>query len=100
MNIGMPINPLLSRRRLLQGAAAGGAALLGAVRGNAQIKISQAAAGYQDHPNGERRCANCAHFQQPDKCQLIAGSIAPQGWCRLFAPMSGQASSTGLFRAA
>lgn len=93
MAIGTRTDCRLSRRGLLQGAA-GAAALLGAGgnRAVAQIKISQAAAGYQDHPNVGKQCANCGHFQQPNKCQLIAGAISPQGWCRLFAPMSGQAA--------
>ena len=95
MTVATPINLGLSRRRLLQGAAGVAALLGGGAAANAQIKISQAAAGYQDHPNGDRRCATCTHFQQPDRCQLIAGSISPQGWCRLFVPMSGQAAARG-----
>jgi hypothetical protein len=85
----------LSRRVLLQGVAAVPALLAGANRAAAQIKISQSAAGYQDHPNGGRRCALCAHFQQPNSCQLISGRISPDGWCRVFAPLSGQAAASG-----
>jgi hypothetical protein len=93
MTAGTTSDQRLSRRWLLQ-AAAGAAAVLGtAAPAAAQIKISQAAAGYQDHPNGDHRCLACAHFRQPDKCQLISGSISPQGWCRLFSPLSGQASA-------
>jgi hypothetical protein len=95
MTIGTPHDQHPSRRRLLQGAAGAAALLAAAAPANAQIKISQAAAGYQDHPNGDRRCGGCVHFQQPGKCRLIAGPISPQGWCRLFAPMSGQAAAPG-----
>ena len=91
-------NTCPSRRMLLHGAAGalGAAATLGlgTRRSAAQIKISQAAAGYQDHPNASQSCATCGHFLQPDKCQLLSGSISPQGWCRLFSPMSGRASAT------
>ena len=81
----------LPTRRVLFRAAAGAAALLGTASRltQAQTKMSQGAAGYQDRPNGNQRCATCSHFEQPNKCQLITGSISPQGWCRLFAPTSG-----------
>jgi hypothetical protein len=61
----------------------------------AQIKVSQAAAGYQDHPNGKKQCGDCVHFTAPDKCALIAGTISAQGWCRLFGPIPGRAAVTG-----
>jgi hypothetical protein len=84
-----------SRRQILQ-ATAGIAGLLAATarRAVAQIKISQAAAGYQDHPNDKKQCADCIHFTAPDKCQLIAGAIRPQGWCRLFSPKPQRAAAT------
>ena len=97
MSIGHPTAGRLSRRCLLQ-AAAGAAALGGAAirPATAQIRISQAAAGYQDHPSDGKSCARCSHFAAPDKCQLIAGQISPQGWCRLFTPSSGRAEASSL----
>jgi hypothetical protein len=47
---------------------------------------------YQDHPNEEKRCANCVQFipagdaQQPGACKIVAGSISPNGWCMAFTP--------------
>lgn len=80
----------LSRRSLFQLATIT-ATFVGvtATEASAQIKISQAAVGYQDHPYGDRQCANCSHFQEPNQCQMVMGSISAQGWCRLFAPKSG-----------
>jgi hypothetical protein len=79
----------VSRRALLQ-AAAGAAALLGAaaVPANAQLKVSKPSVAYQDQPDGSRRCALCAHFVEPGSCQIVEGSISPQGYCRLFAAAS------------
>jgi hypothetical protein len=83
-----------SRRSLLRAAVGAAAALCaGATAAPAQIKISQSAVGYQDRPNGNSHCANCAHFVAPANCKLIMGPISPQGWCRLYAPASGQAAS-------
>jgi hypothetical protein len=80
----------LSRRSLFHFAVVTAAMVaITATPAAAQIKISQAAVGYQDHPSGDRQCATCTHFRAPNQCQLIGGSISPQGWCRLFAPKSG-----------
>jgi hypothetical protein len=29
-------------------------------------------------------CGICAHFQRPRGCELVAGRISPEAWCRLF----------------
>ena len=78
----------LSRRSLLQ-AAAGAAAILGtaAIPANAQLKVSKPSVAYQDQPDGSKRCALCAHFVRPGSCQIVAGPISPQGYCRLFTPV-------------
>jgi hypothetical protein len=47
-------------------------------------QITQAAAGYQTQPNGDQRCAFCAHFESPASCQIVQGTIVPNGWCKLF----------------
>jgi hypothetical protein len=39
-------------------------------------------ARYQDSPNRGRRCAGCTHFQKPNGCEIVAGEISPDGWCR------------------
>jgi hypothetical protein len=77
----------LSRRSLLQGAAAV-AGILGATSNlaEAQPKISKVAVNYQDHPDGDKRCDKCAQFQPPDACKMVEGTISPQGSCRIFTP--------------
>jgi hypothetical protein len=81
----------LTRRSLLRRIldAVGAAAILSA-RPNAAspaIKISQKAVAYQDHPEGDKRCEKCAQFQPPNECKMVDGSINPQGYCRIFAPI-------------
>jgi hypothetical protein len=75
---------ILSRRSLLQGAAA--ARILGATpdRAAAQQKISKVAVNYRDHPDGDKRCETCVQFQPPNACKVVEGAISPQGSCRIF----------------
>jgi len=75
----------LSRRSLLQGAAAA-AGILGAAPtpATAQPKISKVAVNYQDHPDGDKRCDRCVQFQPPDACKVVEGTISPQGSCPIF----------------
>jgi hypothetical protein len=51
----------------------------------AQVKASQVEAQYQPHPNNGMSCAVCQLFRPPRACVVVAGDIAPQGWCRFFA---------------
>ena len=80
----------LSRRGLFRGMAAmiGAAAALMAASGSAIAKMAQKAAGYQEKPNGDQTCANCALFKAPDSCTLVDGTIAAGGWCRFYAKKS------------
>lgn len=50
--------------------------------------VSKQDASYQDQPNGQQRCAQCKHFVAPSSCQVVIGTVVPNGWCRLFAPNS------------
>lgn len=82
----------LSRRTLLRTAtfAAGGAAVFGlsaiVKRADAaDTKVSQKMAAYQDTPKGPQRCDNCAYFEPPSSCKVVAGTISPSGWCQLYA---------------
>ncbi len=78
----------LSRRAmLLRGVAcAAGAAtvLTVAVEPAAAAKLPKAVAGYQDKPHDGQQCSECALFVKPNSCQNVAGTIDPNGWCRLF----------------
>jgi hypothetical protein len=79
---------LLSRRGLLLWStnAAGAAAIELSSRPASADKLSQRVVAYQDHPDGERRCDRCSHFQPPAACQIVVGTVRPDGYCRFFAP--------------
>lgn len=36
-------------------------------------------------PNPQQRCDNCLHWQPPNACAIVAGEIAPGGWCAVWA---------------
>jgi hypothetical protein len=78
-----------SRRNLLRSFAltAGGAAMFGAtMRGaSAQTKVPQTSVGYQATPNGAAQCDNCLQFAPPSSCKIVDGTIAPTGWCKIYA---------------
>ena len=65
------------------GSALFGPALAGPER-VAAAQVTQEAAGYQTQPNNDQRCAFCAHFQAPASCEVVKGTIVPNGWCKLF----------------
>ncbi len=50
----------------------------------AQQKVAKAQVQYQDSPKEGKKCADCAHFVQPNGCRLVEGTISPQGWCSQF----------------
>ena len=33
---------------------------------------------------GTSRCLLCEHYIEPRQCELVAGDIRPDYWCRLF----------------
>ena len=78
----------LSRRDWLRHAttAIAGIAIFGstAKRANSAVKMSQKVVAYQDHPEGEKRCDRCVHFQPPNSCNIIDGEVKPDGYCRFF----------------
>jgi len=77
---------VISRRIVLlrsAGCAAGAAASLLPLR-QAEAKMKQAAAAYQDTPKGDQQCSNCSLFQEPDACTIVDGSVSPAGWCKFW----------------
>lgn len=50
------------------------------------IGLSKHETDYQSTSPNAYTCAGCRHFAEPDSCALVAGLIAPEGWCRLFEP--------------
>ena len=74
----------VSRRKVL-GMATAGIALAVAFPMQAKAaKATQAQAGYQNSPKGGQHCELCRYFQKPSSCQLVAGTISPNGWCKFF----------------
>lgn len=78
----------LSRRSLLlRGVAcAAGAATIMTVAADPAManKLPKAAVGYQDKPHDGQHCSQCALFQKPHSCKSVAGTISPNGWCRIY----------------
>jgi len=77
-----PMTP--SRRDLLQGAAVAALSALDRTAAPAQSKSSQQAAEYQPTAKYGQSCAMCQLFRPPGACQVVAGVISPQGWCKFF----------------
>jgi hypothetical protein len=73
----------LTRTALSLGIAAAGMAV---TRADAQQKLAQDVAKYQDQPKGQQSCAGCVNFQPPNACKFVQGTISPNGWCQLFSP--------------
>jgi hypothetical protein len=76
----------LSRRSVLRRVAMiAGATMVASVipgeRASAQQKVSKEAMKYQDKPNGDQRCSNCAQFVAPGSCKVVDGTISPDGYC-------------------
>lgn len=52
-------------------------------------QVSKEDAQYQDHPNGQQSCSHCANFEAPSGCVLVTGTVAADGWCKLFKAKGG-----------
>jgi hypothetical protein len=90
-----PLSPMqgqASRRVFLRRAAsaAGALGIVAAAQGCATRPPTpgtkpKSEAAYQDQPHGLARCGLCKHFYSPDICEIVAGSVSPQGWCKFYA---------------
>jgi len=83
----------LSRRSFIGGVVILPA--LGAAFGRAgadSSKASPASMHYQTTPNGSMHCSECKFFvpgqdaQSSGTCQIVDGSISPNGYCIAFTP--------------
>jgi len=80
---------LLTRQRFLCSAIAlpALAGLLTASAAADGSKASQASMHYQPSPNGSMQCSGCKFFiagkdpKSSGNCQLVEGSISPNGYC-------------------
>ena len=63
-------------------------------RTRAQSKATQASMQYQNSPKGSMHCALCRFFipahdaNANGSCQIVEGSISPNGYCIAFAAKS------------
>ncbi len=83
-----------TRRTVLIGAAtlAGLPLLAQPLTAKAAGTMPKANVKFQDHPNGANKCSTCTYFVPGGSptavgaCKVVAGPIAPNAWCVLFAP--------------
>ena len=47
-------------------------------------KKTLAEVNYQPTPKGKQNCANCDLFIKPDQCKSVEGTVAPEGWCKIW----------------
>ena len=52
-------------------------------------KVAKELVQYQATPKDGNQCSKCAQFQAPNGCAIVAGSIAPTGWCIAYGPKEG-----------
>jgi len=86
----------LSRRaavKALGAAVAAGCGLAGKAKAEdykpqEQLKLTKAAAHYQDQPKGDQVCDRCPYFIQPGSCVVVEGEIKPTGWCPMYTTFS------------
>lgn len=48
-------------------------------------KVSKSKVKYSGGTKKEH-CSVCMHFDPPDACEYVSGTINPQAWCILFEP--------------
>jgi High potential iron-sulfur protein len=73
------------RRAVLQAAGLAALAPIVVSRAQAQDKLAPAMVMYQAAPKDNQRCDGCLHWQPPNACAIVSGTIAPQGWCAVWA---------------
>ncbi len=70
------------------GVAASATLAAGAARAQDE-KIAQELVQYQNQPKDGQQCNKCAQWVEPNACKIVAGVIAPQGYCVAYAPKEG-----------
>ncbi len=55
----------------------------------AQDKLAQDAVQYQLTPKDGAKCSTCVNFIAPNACQIVSGTISPDGWCIAYGPKNG-----------
>jgi hypothetical protein len=81
------VKPAVRRRTFLAGIALLPFAAAFVARARAQSKASKGSMHYQDSPNNGMHCAGCKFFipgsdaSAAGSCQIVDGSISPNGYC-------------------
>lgn len=52
-------------------------------------KIAQELVQYQATPKDGLKCNACSQWVEPNACKIVAGKIAPTGYCVAYAPKEG-----------
>ena len=79
----------ISRRAVLAGTRLTLGAVIAAKTvspAKAEPTFKQADAMYQTMPKDDQHCGLCGSFVAPNACQLVQGTISPNGWCQFFSP--------------
>jgi len=77
-------NRRLSRRAIMKGALLASTTAIAVLMRSKEAlaqKASKASMQYQDKPSGNKQCSNCAQFIPASSCQIVEGTISPQGFC-------------------
>lgn len=57
-------------------------------------KFSKDSVGFEHPAKGDDHCSECKHFLASEQaCQIVAGHIQAEDWCRKFSPKSRLARS-------
>ena len=84
-----PLNPTSRRIAIKTGLGILAGATVAATAAKAQEKIAQNLVQYQPGPKDGNRCDHCVNWAPPAACTIVAGNIAPAGWCVAYAPKEG-----------
>jgi hypothetical protein len=81
----------MKRRDVISGLI-GVSFLLSSALVRAATKLPKSAVSYQDTPNGDKQCSNCALFvttsDRSGGCGLVEGMVSSSGWCVMFSAAS------------
>jgi hypothetical protein len=88
------VNPATRRSLLIGAATLAGLPILARPRAASAAggTLPKTNAKYQDHPNGGNKCSGCVYWipgakpDAPGLCKVVAGPIAANAWCILYAP--------------
>ena len=75
------------RRTILRaGLAVLATGAAGGVAAQDADKLAQSVVQYQTMPKDGAKCSGCVNYVEPKACKIVAGVIAPDGWCVAYAP--------------